>query len=677
MKRFAILCLLVVGCAQDDSTVDLDEEWGMDGPLEPTPPPGKEDSEFRKGLLVNTDTTRTQVWTARNKWEDVDTTAAKAAGLAWGANSGLTWDVKYGKWIESLAWIPHVNGYSMTVQLTTPWGKTLPSPSLECAEMSLFLRITFASWYELPLFFETVASNGQRVFFGHNGVRTSAGRYASSPEFAIKYKDYSKTPGWETTWPKDTTLRAKKIAGGEDIQSAIGPNATFGTYLDELHLNKRAGYFTVMALDYLGSMNLADSANTYNLIPDAVRAGDFLIERWQRSGIGHTLVVKEVHALPGGSMDVTTISGSMPRRQGVRESGQASKSYFTSAYTGGPGENSAHEEYAKLGGGLKRFRVAKNINGYWTNTWMAGDEASWINSTNYPRIAERPARFNVILGQVSPAQMKAELLQQISDARHHLQMYPASCSARERREHAFEQLYTVSQSAFGQNHAQVDAQYRELEDYVLGELDYTKSKTCCWNSSTSAMYDIVMKQAAAEEAAAEAAGTCIAPTVFMSRQDGYQKWASYAASIGRAAEWKAWSEDETCAQRNVAQDTVAEVEATPYCMLETGGGAPTCTDAQEPNDSRATARAATGTLTGLQICAADDDWFKVVAGGTLRIEFTNANGDLDLEAYDANGTRTTTSTSTGNSEQVAVPAGGTVRVYGYSGARNTYKLVAN
>jgi len=676
MKRLAILCLLVVGCAQDDSTVDLDDEWGMDGPIEPTPPPGKEDSELRKGLLVNTDTSRTQVWTAKNKWEDTDTTAAKAAGLAWAANSGLTWDVKYGKWIESLAWIPSVDGYSTTVELTTPWGKTLPSPSLECAEMSLFLRITFAAWYELPLFFETQAAGGVRVFFGHNGVRTSAGRYASSPEFAIKYKDYSKTPGWENAWPKDTALRAKKIAGGDDTQVAISPTATFGTYLDELHLNKRAGYFTVMALDYLGSMNLADSANTFNIVPDVVRSGDFLIERWQRSGIGHTLVVKDVRPLAGGSKDVTTISGSMPRRQGVRESGQSSKSYFTSSYTGGPGTNSDGDEYAKLGGGIKRWRVAKNVGGYWTNTWMTGDEANWINSTAYARIAERPARFQVILGQVSPAQMRTELLTQISDARHHLQMYPASCAARERREHAFEQLYAISQSAFGQNVAQVDASYRELEDYVLGELDYTKSKTCCWNSSTSGMYDIVMKQAAAEEAAAEAAGTCIAPTVFMSRADGYQKWASYAASLGRAAEWKAWSEDESCAQRNVAQDTVAEVDATPYCSLSTGGGASTCTDAQEPNDSRATAKPASGTLTGLQICTADDDWFKIAAGGTVRIELTSSAGDLDLEAYDASGTRVATSTSTSNSEQVTVPAGGTVRVYGYSNAKNAYKLVA-
>jgi len=49
--------------------------------------------------------------------------------------------------------------------------------------------------------------------------------------------------------------------------------------------------------------------------------------------------------------------------------------------------------------------------------------------------------------------------------------------------------------------------------------------------------------------------------------DGYAYWAAYAASIGRSADWRAWSEDETCAQKNVASDTEAALSATPYCSL--------------------------------------------------------------------------------------------------------------
>ncbi len=554
--------IAATGCATEDTSAD--EEWGMEGPVEPLPPPGKEDAQYRKGLLVATNTSRTQVWTVRNHWEDRTTPAARAAGLAWPADSGLSWDEKFGRWVESLAWIPAHDGYGTTVELTTPWGKTLPSPYLECAEMAMFLRITFAAWYQLPFQLEAI-SNGQRVYFGHYGVRTIAGRFAQTPEFGIAYKDHSASTTWMAQWPKDATLRKRRLWGGVDEQRALGADAVFGTYLDEIHLNKRAGYFTALTINYLGSMNLADSANTYNLVPDAVRPGDVLLERWQRDGIGHTLVVKAVDPIGEGNLDVTTISGSMPRRQGMRESGVASKSYFTSDYAGGPGTSWTGEPYAKLGGGLKRFRITRNVGGYWTNTWAASDEAHWINSVDYPRIAARPARFQTLLGQVSPEQQRTQLLAVIADARHHLSQYPASCTARERREHAFRELYDLSGRAFGQTRAQVDDAVRTLEDDVFGELTYTQSKTCCWNSSTSAMYEIIMAHARAEQAAADAAHVCRAPTVFRSRSDGYRLWSDYAQSIGRSAEWRAWSEDESCPQRNVFEDALAPASATPYC----------------------------------------------------------------------------------------------------------------
>lgn len=565
--RLVFASLLFFTACTDDASAptSADDEWGMEGPLEPLPPPGKEDAQNRRGLFVNTNTTRTQVWSAKNAWEDRETPAARAAGLAWDEDSGLSWDEKYAAWVESLAWTPALNGYSMTVELTTPWGKTLPSPYLECAEMALFLRITFAAWHLLPIQLEAI-SNGRLVYFGHNGVRTQAGRFAESPEFAIKYRDHS-TSDWRTNWPVDTTLRTRKLWGGEDEQLVLGEGAVFGAYVDEIHVNKRAGYFTVLALNYLSSVNLADTANMYNLVPDAVRPGDVLVERWQRSGIGHTLVVKDVVELGEGNLDVTMLSGSMPRRQGVRESGIASKQYFTSEYAGGEGANDAGDKYAKLGGGLKRWRVTKNIGGYWTNTWMSDDEAHWINSTDLARIAARPARFQALLGQVSPDQQRTQLLQIIADARHHLSNYPASCAARERREHAFSELYSLSERSFGMTGSDVDAEYRELADYVFAELDYTTSKTCCWNSSTSNMAELVMQLAEADRAADEAAGLCREPVVFRARGDGYNRWADYARSLGRSAEWKAWSEDESCPQRNVLEDRLETTEATPYCSL--------------------------------------------------------------------------------------------------------------
>jgi hypothetical protein len=667
VRLSVVLPLALAACAEDPESID--DEWGMEGAMSPTPPPGKDDSEHRRGLRVDTDTRRTQVWTARNRWEDVATPAARKAGLAWSAASGLTWDEKYARWIESLPWIDAGNG-TQTVVITTPWGRTLPSPSLECAEMSIFLRITFAAWYELPFFLEAVDSQGRRVYFGHNGVRTADGRYASTPEFAIAYRDHGAQP--PATWPQDRTLRGKRLAGGVDEQPMIAPGAVFGAYLDEIHLNKRAGYFTVLALNYLGSANLADTANTYNLVADAVRPGDTLIERWQRSGIGHSLVVKEVTPIGEGNVDVVTISGSMPRRQAKRESGVASKQYFTSPYTGGPGENSQGDAYARLGGGLKRWRVTRNVAGVWTNTWMSADEASWIDSSDLARIAARPARFEQMLGQASPEQLRAELLAQIEDARRHLRSYPASCAARERRERAFEDLYDLAAREDGQTRGDVDRAYRALEDYVLAELVYPEARTCCWNSTTSAMFDVVLDLARDEQAAAAAAGTCVAPTPFRSEDRGYERWASYAAASGRAAAWRAWSEDESCPQRAVARDREAPHQATPWCEL--GAGAGTCRDALEPNDSPAAASAA-ATRDGLALCAGDHDWHRVTAATTVRIELATGAGDLDLAAHDAAGNRVALSQGTGATEQVAVPAGGSVHIYGYRGATGRYRLV--
>ena len=122
-------------------------------------------------------------------------------------------------------------------------------------------------------------------------------------------------------------------------------------------------------------------------------------------------------------------------------------------------------------------------------------------------------------------------------------------------------------------------------------------------------------------------------------------------------------------------DVEAPGAATPFCALPAGGGGG-CTDALEPNNSRGAARSASGTIDGLRVCASDEDWLKFPAGGTVRIEFAHDAGDLDMASYDAAGAQLAVSQGTGNSEQVQVPPGGAVRVYGYNGAQNAYKLIA-
>ena len=76
-----------------------------------------------------------------------------------------------------------------------------------------------------------------------------------------------------------------------------------------------------------------------------------------------------------------------------------------------------------------------------------------------------------------------------------------------------------------------------------------------------------MAYAEKEQADATAAGMCVAPTVFRSEETGYKRWADFAATLGRAADWGTWSEDEPCAQRAVAVDTELQHDWTPWCTL--------------------------------------------------------------------------------------------------------------
>lgn len=168
-----------------------------------------------------------------------------------------------------------------------------------------------------------------------------------------------------------------------------------------------------------------------------------------------------------------------------------------------------------------------------------------------------------MLAEGTPEEQRTAALARIDTARQHLREHASSCSARTEREDAFQKLYEVSAASFGMDKNAVDKQYRTLEDHVFGELVYDKSKTCCWDSTTTKMTDIILAYAKDEQAKAAQKAMCVQPTVFSAKADGYSTWQTYAASLGKSADWKSWSEDEPCAQRAVMQDTLAR-QAT-YC----------------------------------------------------------------------------------------------------------------
>ncbi len=561
--------VLVQGCGPEDE----DPHEGAT-PLGPGPRLGKADGTGVKSLRVSGDYSSTRVWKVKNRWEDTDTAAAREAGITWKADSGLNWDEKFAHWIEQVEKInAHESTYSQTFKLTTPWGtKTLPAPSLDCADVWLFLRATFAAWYHLPFYLEAM-DGSKRVFFGHFGVRTRSGRWGSMPKFAQYYKDYTYMAATLSDaelleqWPEDSRLRKRGVGSGDE-QPFLSEDARMGTYLDEVHLNKRAGHFIRLLMIYTGTPNLADSHNTYNLVPDALREGDALLYRRARNGSGHTMVVLRVGKTDAGKLTVEIASGNVPPRQPKWESQASSKTSFTDDEGGGPSQNSNGETYSHIGGGLKRFRVAKEINGYWVNTFMKADEASWLDDTDYDKIGARPKQFESLLGEVDPKDKRKALVKIITDAREHLRKYPASCAARERREKAFKALYMLNLSAFYKNKKETDKEYRKKEDYVFAQLVYEKSRTCCWNSSTAKMFEIIMDRVDTEE---KAASTCAAPPVFMVKDDGYADFEAHAKTMGLKSYWQKWSADESCPQKYVVDDTEATHLWTPYCDLELFG----------------------------------------------------------------------------------------------------------
>ncbi len=530
----------------------------------------KEDSlNGKEGLPSSVDSSSTAVWEVKNQWSDRDTVEAKLAGMAWDEDSGLSWDEKYSQWVDQME-RREAESYGETFTFTTPFGKTLPAPSLECAEVALFLRATFASWYGLPFFIEARDSQGQRLYLGHFGFRTAQGKYANSPNFRTSYKDFSDQLDWVDLngWPRDDRLRKRKLGGSQDDeQPAIGEGAHAGTYFDEIFLNKRAGYFMIYLLSYYGSVNLADPSNTFNITPESITPGDVLLQRWQRRGIGHTLVVKEVSRPEEGFFEVEMVSGSMPRRQPKWENAASSKHSLTASKSGGTELNNDDVPYAKLGGGIKRWRTPVLQSDRWTNIVPVEYQRNYVRSNDYARIGARVQSFDDLLVELPPERKREAILERVQSARMHLSMYPASCAARIRREEAFQDLYELERSEFYNDEADVDATYRRLEDYVLSALVYEESKTCCWNSTTNEMYQVIMDYAHKElESMGDA---CVAPTVFKATNGGYDLWRDFAIETGREGQWVAWSEDELCEQRATENDIIDITKnGTELCDLD-------------------------------------------------------------------------------------------------------------
>ncbi len=543
----------------DDETPLPEGDFWQAGDADEPPEPGKADAVLgSRTLPTSDDASDSAVWSVTRQWAakvDVDFPPY------FRRSDNLTWNQAYARFIEGMEAIPSLDGRK-TYKVRNPWGKTLPIAALECAEQSIFLRVTFAAWFKLPYFMEAIDGAGTRVFAGHFGFRTRTGLYKNFPLFKTRYRDYSAT-ATATNWPKDTSLRALKLGGDDDQSGVLGlAKATYGTYADELHANKRVGYFVRLLLLYFGSVNLADPANTFHVKADALRAGDILLERWQRAGIGHTLNLKRVTKLSSGLFEAELASGSMPRRQAIWESATMSRRYFLAEIAGGTGSNWDGIPYARLGGGLRRWRVPVVHNGSWVNVVPAESSAAWINSTDLAAIGARPARFEQILAQTDPTVRRGELVRALASVRSHLHDKPAACTSRETRESLIEELIQLEADDNGMSRDDAELLYRRYEDYLAPPMVYDRSRVCCFNTSTPAMADLAVAYNREQERRTQ---QCRPPLPFIA--DNLATFKAYAVSVGRGTEWRDWRADEPCPQSTLVADTLAPNQMAPYCSV--------------------------------------------------------------------------------------------------------------
>jgi hypothetical protein len=284
-----------------------------------------------------------------------------------------------------------------------------------------------------------------------------------------------------------------------------------------------------------------------------------MLWRHARVGVGHTMVTIRAEKHDDGTISAQSVFGNLPPAQPAWTSPAGTERNYSNPQGGG---DDGTTDYSSFGGGLKRFRVAKQVGGRWANGIMKADEASWIPDSDRDRIRERPEQLDRLLGELSSQEKQALLLDVIEGKREHLRNFPASCSARIAREEAFSDLYALLGEQ-GLSVADVDAEHRIFEDYVFPELVYDRSKTCCWNSTNDTMFKTIM--AVNEEIQNAAGDACVEPEPFLANGGGYDVFANHAP-----ATWKQWRADEVCPQANVVDDTVAEGEATAFCEWNDG-----------------------------------------------------------------------------------------------------------
>ena len=130
--------------------------------------------------------------------------------------------------------------------------------------------------------------------------------------------------------------------------------------------------------------------------------------------------------------------------------------------------------------------------------------------------------------------------------------------------------------------------------------------------------------------------------------DGYDMFRTYAESVGRGAEWVAWSADEDCPQAELnSMDLEVNAEIVPWCSLASvNTSEPGCGDTGSMDDPTALLA---GTYDGLKICSGEQDHWIYTGSDDVEITVIPTPSDalLRVTVFDEQGDELARSPSAG------------------------------
>jgi hypothetical protein len=558
-------------------------------------------------------------WQVKNQWTDRSTESAMKAGLAWMANSGLSWEEKYREWLRRLPInIDQVIQNSTqrdpleSFELVNPQGKRVKIPALYPSQLILLLRASFASFYHLP--FVLIAQRNQSltdqqanateeevlkhslVYFGHFGLKGLYGNIEDSANFSAFFDhsaEYEKTE----IWKQDLMLRQQAFALGDDVFSMLAtdfnrlqedenikkiPNGQvvkIGEFLDDFFCNKRTAHWMLYLLRYFSIEHIQDDYHSVQIDGQNLTQGDILLIKSDRL---YGYWIKQADRF----QEQLDLRLAVSSRQGEAILSSNDSKHLVNIdlnYLGLQQTIESQNDYNPFNfnpywlptflyaGGFKRMTFPTVHQGYWLNSIQDEEMDFSLSSQNIVQLKERTNQLNQLTqenNQVVQSTPLEQLLNQIRDIRQKIRKEPSRCELRTQREVLFESLYELLFD-YGYSRERVDEEFRLFEDFVFQMLE-NNSKTCCWHyealaDQTETWGDSILKIAKSMMDHGEEISYCYDVPKFMTEDGHYAIWEAKAEELNLF--WPDWDSSAACVYANHI-DTIKEQGTLEWCLLE-------------------------------------------------------------------------------------------------------------